>query len=225
MPDDDQKAHRQRLRARMAEGGADAFLDYELLEYLLTFAKRRGDTKPEAKALIREFGTFGSVLVATHDELTRVKGVGAESVAAIKFVEAAATRLLRGEVMGRSVLRNWTAVEDYLTAAMAHRGREQFRVLALDAKNVLIRDELMSEGTVNQAAVHVREVVKLALEVHASALILVHNHPSGDSTPSRDDIRMTELIRDACKPLEIAVHDHIIVGKNGNTSLRAQGLI
>lgn len=213
------------MRARMAEGGGDAFLDYELLEYLLTFAHRQGDTKPIAKRLIEEFGTFGGVFAASDDELLRVKGMGAQSVAAIRFVNAAALRLLRGKVIGRQMLSSWSAVEDYLRAAMAHRPREQFRVLLLDTKNVLIRDVVMTEGTVNQAAVHIREVVKIALDASASALILVHNHPSGDASPSRDDIELTKQIMAACRPLNILVHDHIIVAKDGNVSFKAQGLI
>jgi DNA repair protein RadC len=146
-------------------------------------------------------------------------------VAAIRFVNAAALRLLRGKVMGRKILSSWSAVEDYLRAAMAHRPREQFRVLLLDTKNVLMRDVVMTEGTVNQAAVHIREVVKLALDASASAIILVHNHPSGDASPSRDDIELTKQIIAACRPLGILVHDHIIVAKDGNVSFKTQGLI
>lgn len=217
--------HRDRLRRRMLEGGGDAFLDHELLEYVLTLAIPRRDTKPVAKALLKAFGSFGAVLAAPTADLTRVGGVGESAAATLKFVQAAAVRLLKGAIVGRPVLGNWQALEDYLHADMAHNARERFRVLLLDARNVLIHVALMSEGTVNQAAVHVREVVKTALDHAASAIILVHNHPSGNSQPSRDDIAMTIEIRDACRPLCIGVHDHIIIGRDGHSSMKALGLL
>ncbi|MEE4348788.1 MAG: DNA repair protein RadC [Pacificimonas sp.] len=219
-----QKNHRERLRLRMREGGFEAFHDYELLEYLLTFVHRQGDTKAIAKALIAEFGSFGAVFAASHAELVRVKGVGDKAAAAIHFVAASILQVLKEEASGRPVLSNWAAVEDYLKASMAHQPREQFRILFLDTKNVLIRDHVLSVGTVDQTAVHVRELVKAALETHASALIIVHNHPSGDPSPSRDDIRMTDLIKQALSPLGITLHDHIIVGSKGLYSFRANGL-
>ena len=209
----------------MLEGGGDGFHDYELLEYVLGLAKPRGDTKPLAKALIDAFGTYAAVISADADDLRQVDGVGDSSVAVLKFVRASALRLLKGGVTGRPVLGAWSAVEDYLRASMAHNPREQFRVLALDTKNVLLSDRVMTEGTVNQAAVHIREVVKTALDLGASALILVHNHPSGDSSPSRDDIALTNQIRGVCRTLDIVLHDHVIVAKNGNASFRALGLL
>ncbi|MGB7406125.1 MAG: DNA repair protein RadC [Pacificimonas sp.] len=222
---DHRKGHRARLRDRMADGGEDAFADYELLEYILGFALRNQDTKPLAKRLIAELGSYGAVLRATMDDLTRIGGVGPEVAATIKFVDAAAMRLLRGDVLKRPVLGNWRAVEDYLHAALAHNAREQFRVLFLDGRNTLIADEMMSEGTINQTTVHIREVVQRALDRKASALILVHNHPSGNSEPSRDDIRLTTRIQDVCKGLDIVIHDHVIVGKGGNSSFKSLGLL
>ncbi|MHB9878059.1 RadC family protein [Pacificimonas sp. ICDLI1SI03] len=222
---DDSSNHRQRLRQRMLEGGDDAFADYELLEYVLALAVPRRDMKPLAKALIRQFGTFGAVISADPDDLRRVDGVGDAIIAILKFVRAASVRLLRGEIATRPVLGNWQAVEEYLTAQMAHNPREEFRVLALDGKNVLLRDAKMSEGTVNETSVHVREVIKMALHLGATSIILVHNHPSGDSSPSRDDIAITARISDICLALDIRLHDHIIVAKAGNASFKALGLL
>ncbi|MBZ6377427.1 DNA repair protein RadC [Pacificimonas aurantium] len=209
----------------MAEAGFDAFHDYELLEYLLALVNRRGDTKALAKSLIAEFGSYGAVFAASHGELMRVKGLGERGVAAIRFVSAAASQLLREEAAARPVLSNWAAVEDYLRIAMAQLPREQFRILFLNSKNMLIRDHALSEGTVDQTAVHVRELVRLAIETRAAALIIVHNHPSGDPGPSRADIGMTETIKQALAPLGIALHDHIVVGANGQYSFRANGLL
>ena len=221
----DAAGHRARLRQRLAEGGGEALLDHELVEYLLALAIPRQDTKPLAKALLREFGGIGGVLTADGEALKRVKGMGETSVAAVKIAHAAAVRLLRGEVADRPVLANWQALLDYLRADMVHHAIERFRVLHLDTKNMLIRDEVMSQGTIDQAAVHVREVIRRALDFGSAAIILVHNHPSGDPSPSRADIDITRAIAEAGKRMGIAVHDHLIMGANGHVSLRAQGLI
>lgn len=223
--DDDNAGHRARLRQRLAEGGGEALLDHELIEYLLALVFRRQDTKPLAKALIREFGSIGGVLTADGKSLMRVKGMGETSVAAIKIAHAAAIRLIRGEVAARPVLANWQALLDYLRADMVHHAIERFRVLHLDTRNMLIRDEVMSRGTIDQAAVHVREVIRRALDFGSAAIILVHNHPSGDPSPSRADIDITRAIAEAGKRMGIALHDHLIVGTSGHVSLRAQGLI
>lgn len=222
---DDNAGHRARLRKRLAEGGGEALLDHELIEYLLALAIPRRDTKPLAKALLREFGSLSGVLTADGDALKRIDGMGETSIAAVKIAEAAAIRMVRDPVTARPVLANWQALLDYLRADMAHHAIERFRVLHLDTKNMLIRDEVMSRGTVDQAAVHVREVIKRALDFGAAAIILVHNHPSGDPSPSRADIDITRAIAAAGKPMGIAVHDHLIVGAQGHVSLRAQGLI
>ncbi|MDH4745945.1 DNA repair protein RadC [Sphingomonas sp. CBMAI 2297] len=226
MPDPaDNSGHRARLRRRLFEGGPDALLDHELVEYLLALAIPRQDTKPLAKALLHEFGGIAGLLTADAEALARVKGMGETSVAALKTAHAAALRLLRAEVAERPVLANWQALLDYLRADMAHHAIERFRVLHLNSKNMLIRDELMSEGTIDEAAVYVREVIARALELKSAALILVHNHPSGDPSPSRADIEITRQIAAAGKGLGIAVHDHIILGRDGHASLRGQGLI
>lgn len=217
--------HRARMRARLIDGGGDAFHDYELLEYVLALVTPRRDTKPLAKHLIAEFGTLSGVLAATPEELKRIDGLGETGIAALKFVQAAAVRALRDDVVGRPVLSSWQAVLDYLHADMAHGAIERFRVLFLDNKNVLIRSELMAEGTVNQAPVYVREVMKRALELGATAIVLAHNHPSGDPQPSRDDIAITAQIAAAGKPLSIVLHDHVIIGRQGHASLKALGLI
>lgn len=217
--------HRARMRARLVEAGGDAFHDYELLEYVLALVTPRRDTKPLAKRLIGEFGTMSAVLAATPAELARVEGLGETGIAALKFVQAAAVRSLRDDVVGRPVLSSWQAVLDYLHADMAHGAVERFRVLFLDNKNVLIRAELMTEGTVNQTGVYVREVMKRALELGATAIVLAHNHPSGDPQPSRDDIAVTAQIAAAGKPLGITLHDHVIIGRQGHASLKAMGLI
>jgi DNA repair protein RadC len=217
--------HRARLRQRLATVGQEALLDHELIEYLLALAIPRRDTKPLAKALLREFGGIGGVLTADVQALGRIAGMGETSVAAIKVAHAAAIRLVRAEIADRPVLGNWQALLDYLRADMAHRPVERFRVLHLNARNMLIRDEVMSEGSIDQAAVYVREVVRRALDFGSAAIILVHNHPSGDPSPSRADIDITKAIAAAGKPLGIAVHDHLIIGTGGHASLRAQGLI
>ena len=217
--------HRDRLRARFGEAGGDALPDYELLELVLFRSIPRRDVKPVAKELIRRFGTFAEVLAAPPGRLMEVDGVGASVVTDLKVVEAAGRRLARGAVARRPVLASWGAVLDYCRAAMAFAEREQFRLLFLDKRNVLIADELQQSGTVDHTPVYPREVVKRALELSASALILVHNHPSGDPSPSPADIRMTREIAAVAKPLGIVVHDHIIVGREGHASLKGLKLI
>jgi DNA repair protein RadC len=216
--------HRQRLRDRFMQGGADALPDYELLELLLFAAIPRKDVKPLAKQLIRRFGDFARVISAPAADLQGA-GLSENSVSVIKLVQASALRLGRQQVLDRPVLSSWSALNDYLRAAMAHEMREQFRLLFLDRKNALIAEEVQTTGTVDHAPVYVREVVKRALDLGASALILVHNHPSGDPTPSRADIEMTREIVRAAAPLGIAIHDHIIIGRGEPASLKALGLI
>ena len=222
---DDLKGHRARLRGRLLGVGGEALQDYELIEYLLGVATPRYDTKPLAKALMREFGGIGGVLTADPEALARVKGMGEVSTAAIKIAHAAAIRLLQSEVQARPVLANWQALTDYLHADMAHHAVERVRVLHLNTRNMLIRDEVVSEGSIDSAQVHVREVIRRAIDLGSAAIILVHNHPSGDPSPSRADIDITRAIIDAGKRLGIAVHDHIVVGTSGHVSLRAKGLI
>ncbi|MEZ0495657.1 DNA repair protein RadC [Sphingomonas sp. IW22] len=221
----DTTGHRARLRSRLLGHGAAALLDHELIEYLLALAIPRRDTKPLAKALLREFGGIGGLLSADADALMRVAGMGETSAAAIKIAHAAAIRLVQGEVAARPVLANWQALLDYLRAEMAHHAIERVRVLHLNSRNMLIRDELMSEGSIDQAAVHVREVIRRAIDLGSAAIILVHNHPSGDPQPSRADIELTRTIVAAGKPLGIAVHDHLVIGTDGHASLRAMGLM
>lgn len=223
-PATDASGHRARLRKRLLEQGPEALLDHELIEYLLTLTIPRIDTKPIARALIAEFGSLGALLSADAESLKR-SGVSEAAIGAIKIAEAAALRLLRSHIADRPVLASWQALTDYLHADMAHRLIERVRVLHLNTKNMLIRDELVSEGSVDQAAVHVREVIRRALELGTSALILVHNHPSGDPQPSRQDIALTREIVMAGKPLGISVHDHVIVGTSGLTSMRSLGLL
>ncbi|PZU50257.1 MAG: hypothetical protein DI568_03810 [Sphingomonas sp.] len=217
--------HRDRMRQRLLEGGADGFHDYELLEYVLALAIPRQDVKPLAKELLTQFGDLPTLLAASPGELTRIKGVGESVAAALKFVEALSIRQLQRKALEKPLLSNFDAVTDYLHARLAHELTEEFRVLFLDNKNRLVRDEKFGEGTVNQSPAYPREIVKRAIELQASAVILVHNHPSGDPTPSRDDIQLTRAIADAAKPLGIAVHDHLIIARTGHRSLRADGLI
>ena len=222
---EDGVGHRERLRKRLLEGGPDALLDHEVVEYLLALAIPRIDTKPIAKRLLREFGSFGGLLAADPQTIMRIGGISERSTAAIKIVQAAALRLLQSEVKERPVLSSWQALLDYLYADMAHNPIERVRVLFLNSKNMLIRDEPLWEGTVDEAAVHVREVIRRAIDYHATAIILVHNHPSGDPAPSAQDIKLTREIVEAGRPLNIAVHDHVIVGARGSSSLRSMGLI
>ena len=217
--------HRARMRVRLTEGSGDAFHDYELVEYLLGLATPRRDTKPLAKRLILEFGGLPGLLAASHAELERIPGLGATGIAALKFVQVAAVRSLKANVLGRPVLSSWQAVLDYLHADMAHRSTEAFRVLFLNARNMLVRDELMGEGTVDQAPVFTREIIHRALQLSATALVLVHNHPSGDPRPSREDIALTQDIVEAGRRLAITVHDHVIIGANGHASFKALGFL
>jgi DNA repair protein RadC len=227
-PDDtapDYLGHRQRRRESFRKAGADAFADYELLELLLFHAIPRIDTKPLAKRLLDRFDTFAGVVSASRAQLLEVDGMGDVAIDALKIVREAAVRLAREEAVGRPVLSSWQKVLDFCRADMAHREREHFRLLFLDKKNILIKDEVQGEGTVDHTPVYPREVVKRALELGASAIILVHNHPSGDPTPSRADIDMTREIAKAAAPLGIAIHDHIVVGRKGHVSFKGQGLI
>ena len=217
--------HRERLRERFREAGEEALSDYELLELVLFRALLRRDVKPIAKELIAKFGSFPEVISAPAARLAEVKGLGAATITELKVVHAAATRLARGQVRKRPVLSSWSNVIDYCRTTMAFAEKEQFRVLFLDKRNQLIIDELQQTGTVDHTPVYPREVVKRALELSATALILVHNHPSGDPTPSHADIEMTRTIIEVAKPLGIAVHDHIIVGRDGHASLKGLKLI
>jgi DNA repair protein RadC len=221
----DATGHRSRLRQRLFEGGPDALLDHELVEYLLGLALPRRDTKPLAKKLIKDFGGFGALLAADAEAIARVGEISEGAVAALKIAQASALRLLQSEVKERPVLGSWQALLDYLHADMAHNAVERVRVLFLNSKNMLIRDEQMSEGSVDEAAVYIREIIRRALDYHATALILVHNHPSGDPQPSSQDIRLTKDIIEAGRHLKITVHDHVIVGTRGHSSLRSMGLI
>ncbi|MFO1176577.1 MAG: DNA repair protein RadC [Paracoccaceae bacterium] len=217
--------HRLRLRERFMAGGAAALPDYELLELVLFRALARQDVKPLARRLLETFGDFSAVISAPVARLEEVQGVGPAVVQELKIVEAAAHRLARARVMNRPVLSSWDQLLDYCRAAMAHRQTEQFRVLYLDRKNVLIADEEQARGTVDHVPVYPREVVKRALELNASALILVHNHPSGDPTPSQADILVTNQIRDAAEVMGMALHDHLIVGKSRALSFRSEGYL
>ncbi|MCC1491278.1 DNA repair protein RadC [Cognatishimia sp. F0-27] len=217
--------HRARLRERFMVGGADALPDYEMLELVLFRAIPRRDVKPLARALLDRFGSFNAVLSAPPARLLESDGVGDAVVAELKIVEAAAHRLARSRVLHRHVVSSWDALLDYCQTAMAHNDIEQFRILFLDRKNVLIADEPQARGTVDHVPVYPREVVKRALELNASAIILVHNHPSGDPTPSAADIDMTDQIKTASDALGITLHDHLVIGKSRELSFRAEGLL
>jgi DNA repair protein RadC len=217
--------HRERLRARFREAGAEAVTDYELLELVLFRTIPQRDIKPLAKELIAKFGSFAEVLAAPPQRLEEVKGIKEATSTDLKIIHAAAGRLARGQVKKRPVLSSWSAVLDYCRTAMAFADKEQLRVLFLDKRNQLIADEVQQIGTVDHTPVYPREVVKRALELSATAIILVHNHPSGDPTPSRADIQMTQSIVEIAKPLGISVHDHIIVGKEGHASFKGLKLI
>jgi len=221
----DHLGHRKRLRQRFLAGGSAALADYELLELLLCQAQPRGDMKPLAKALIREFGDFAAVLAAKPDELQRLPGMGEASIVALKTVEAAALLMQREALLERPVIGSWKKLIEYCHSAMAHAKVEQFRLLFLDNRNALIADEAQQTGTINHTPVYPREVVKRALELQASALILVHNHPTGDPTPSKADIAVTRDIVKAAQPLGVTVHDHLIIGRGRHVSLRDLGLI
>lgn len=217
--------HRERLRSRFREHGDTALVDYEILELLLFRLIPRRDTKPIAKALIDRFGSLAGVFGAPAALLQEVKGVGEAVALDLKLISSIGHRALKSELRGKQVLSSWSSVIQYCHAAMAHETREQFRILFLDKRNALIADEMQGRGTVDHTPVYPREVVRRALELSATALILVHNHPSGDPTPSRADIDMTKMIIDAAKPLGIAIHDHIIIGKDGQASLKGLRLI
>ena len=224
-PSHDGTGHRARLRKRLLDGGAEALADYEVLEYLLFAAIKQGDTKPVAKALIDRFGSLSGVLNAEPSALQSVKGVGETSAAALKSVALAARRMARGEVEQKPVLGSWQALLDYLTIDMAHLTVERMRVLYLNTQNRLIQDHHVGDGSIDEAAIHPREVIRRGLDIGATALILVHNHPSGNPEPSRADIQITNRIAEAGRLLGITVHDHVIVGRSGHVSLRAKGLI
>lgn len=217
--------HRKRLRERFRSAGADALSDYELLEMVLFAAQPRGDMKPLAKLLLKTFGSFAEVVHAPEARLREIDGIGDASVNQLKLVAAAATRIARGELKERALLSSWNDVIGYCRTSMAFADKEHFRLLFLDKRNQLIADEVQQTGTVDHTPVYPREVIKRALELSATAIILVHNHPSGDPTPSGADIRMTKAIIDIATPLGIAVHDHIIVGRGGHASLKGMKLI
>jgi len=219
------KGHRSRLRERLLKGGAEALADYEVLEYLLFAAIKQGDTKPVAKALMERFGSLAGVLNADPRALEQVKGVGQTSAAALKSVSVAARRMARSEMAQKPVLGSWQTLIDYLSIDMAHLTVERVRVLYLDSKNRLIDDHHAAEGSIDEAAIHPREVIRRAMDVGASALILVHNHPSGNPEPSRADVQITQKIAEAGRLLGVTLHDHVIVGREGHVSLRARGLI
>jgi DNA repair protein RadC len=213
--------HRERFRA----AGADALSDYELLEMVLFTAQPRGDMKPAAKALLKKFGSFAEVMHAPETLLREVDGIGDASTTQLKLIAAAAGRIARGQLKARTLLSSWNDVIDYCRTTMAFADKEQFRILFLDKRNQLIADEVQQVGTVDHTPVYPREVIKRALELSATAILLVHNHPSGDPTPSQADIHMTKAIIDIAAPLGIAVHDHIIVGRNGHASMKGLRLI
>jgi DNA repair protein RadC len=217
--------HRERLRERFRTAGPDALSDYELLEMALFAALPRRDTKPLAKSLLKKFGSFAEVMHAPEALLREVDGIGDASVNQLKLIAAAASRIAKGELRQRTALSSWNDVIDYCRTGMAFADKEQFRLLFLDKRNRLIADEVQQTGTVDHTPVYPREVIKRALELSATAIILVHNHPSGDPTPSQADIQMTKAIIDVAAPLGISVHDHIIVGKNGHASLKGMKLI
>jgi len=223
--DDSRSAgHRSRLRERLLDAGPEGFHDYELIEYLLTLTIPRVDTKPLAKRLLDDFGGIGPLLGASADTLRR-EGVSEAAIAALKIAHAAALRMLETRIEGQPVLSSWDALGDYLHATMAHRRTEEVRILFLNAKNMLLANEALWQGSVDEASVHVREVIARAIALGATALIIVHNHPSGDPTPSSQDIRLTRDLVEAGRHMKVVVHDHVIIGAQGRTSMRAQGLI
>jgi DNA repair protein RadC len=217
--------HRARMRDRLLTAGPEALADHEMLEMILFLALPRRDTKPIARALLGKFGSFAGAIAAPPQELRGIEGLGEAGLAALKTVQAAALRLVRAEIMHRPVLNNWDRLMDYLNAVLAREKVEQFRILFLDNKNRLQGDEAQARGTVNHTPVYPREVVKRALELHATAIILVHNHPSGDPTPSNEDIAMTREIQQAAAVLSIVLHDHVIVGNGKWLSFRREGLL
>ena len=217
--------HRERLRKRLFERRGESLHDHEIVEYLLALAIPRRDTKQIAKDLLAKYGGLSALLTADPESIIQEKWMGETSVAALKIVQVAAIRLLSEPVREQPVLASWQSLLDYLRADMAHLTIERVRVLYLNSKNTLIRDEIASEGSLDQAAIYTREIIRRSIDLGAAAIILVHNHPSGDSAPSRQDINMTREIAEAGKKLGIAVHDHVIVGKDGISSMRSAGLI
>jgi DNA repair protein RadC len=217
--------HRNRMRARLLLSGPDALADHEMLEMLLFLALPRRDTKPIARALLERFGGFAQVVTASVGELRRVEGLGDAGIAALKLAHAAASRLLRGDLAAKPLLKSWGALTDYLRVTMGHDRVEQFHVLFLDARARLILDEMMGRGTINHAPVYPREIARRALELHASTVILAHNHPSGTTEASRDDIAMTREVRRALQPLGVLLHDHLIVTGDSVVSMLKQGLL
>lgn len=217
--------HRQRLRDRFLAGGNAALADYELLEMILFSARPRGDVKPLAKKLLAEFGSFSKVITAGAHELGKIDGVGDAVIAALMTVQASTERLLREQVVDRPLIQSWSALLDYAKASMAHKKIEEFRILFLNRRNELIRDEVQQKGTIDHTPVYVREVVKRALELGAASVILMHNHPSGDPKPSRADIDITNQVINAAKSVGISVHDHLIISERGHYSFRANGII
>jgi DNA repair protein RadC len=225
MQNDDTSGHRSRLRTRFLKGGTDAVADYELLEIILFAAKPRGDVKPLAKALLKRFGNFAGVIQAPIPHLQEMEGVGDAVVASIKIIEASCKHLLRDQLHDRPIINSWTSLLDYCKLAMGSNTVEEFRILFLNSKNMLMLDEVQQTGTVDHTPVYPREVMKRALEVGASALILAHNHPSGDPTPSKADIDMTRTLADAARPLGIRIHDHLIIARHKHYSFKSSGLL
>ena len=217
--------HRRRLRDRFLNAGPDALADYELLELILFSALPRVDTKAIAKSLLKRFGGFSAVISADPRRLDEVKGVGRAGVVALKAVQAAALAYMRDEIMDKPILSSWDKLLRYCKASMGHNTTEQFRILFLNNKNALIADEVQQTGTVDHTPVYPREVVKRALELGATAIIMVHNHPSGDPTPSQGDIAMTRQVVEAAEKLQISIHDHLIIGRNSHASFKAMGLL
>ncbi len=219
------RGHRQRLRERFLATGGEGMPDYEIMELLLSIAIPRKDVKPLAKTLVDEFGGFAAAISAEPRALQRVGGMGEVSAVSLKIVQAAARRLARGEAMEKPVVSSWDRLIDYCMTAMSREKTEQFRLLFLDRKNRLIADEVQQRGTVDHTPLYPREVVKRALELGATAIILVHNHPSGDPTPSRGDIEMTRQVQEAASSLGITLHDHVIIGRDGHASFKSMGLL
>lgn len=217
--------HRQRLRERFVHSGSDALQDYELLELLLFMAIPRRDVKPLAKTLLQRFGSLSEVMSASHSALTQTDGISENTATAIKTVAALTARSMKQELMQKPVLNNWTRLMDYCHMSMAHETKEHFRILFLNKKNELIADEIQGSGTVDHTPAYPREIMKRSLELGATALILMHNHPSGDPKPSRADIDMTNAIIAAAQPFNIVIHDHVIIARHGYTSFRNEGLI
>jgi len=219
------KGHRQRLRQRFVDGGADALQDYELLELFLFMAIPRKDVKPLAKDLLKRFGSLPALLSAPLHELTKVSGISENTAIALQAVAATSTRMLKQELMQRPVLNNWSRLMDYCQATMAHETKEHFRILFLNKKNEMIADEVQGSGTVDHTPAYPREIMKRALDLGATAMILIHNHPSGDPKPSQADVDVTRNIMRAAEPFNIVIHDHIVVSRNGYSSLKNMGLM